>query len=95
MNLTKFGTTQVTYVLTAGASTTATSTAITSHKIRVATTSAVYFNMGTSGVTATTSDLILPANAVEYFTVEQSQGDVYVAVLQVTATGQVSITQVA
>lgn len=94
MNLTKFGTTQVTQVLAAGAATTATATAITSHKIRVATTTAVYLNIGTNSVTATTSDLVLPANAVEYFTIELSQGDVYVAVLQVTTAGVVSITQV-
>jgi hypothetical protein len=94
MNLTKFGATQVSQVLTAGASSTATGSPITSFKIRVATTAAVYFNMGASSVTATTSNLIIPANAVEYFTVEHAQGDVYVAVLQVTTAGQVSITQV-
>lgn len=102
MNLTKVlnssgvsGGTQNTQVLTAGASSTATTTAITARKIRIATTAAIYVNFGvTSGVVATTSDLIMPAGTVEVFTIEQGVTN-YVAVLQVTTTGQVSITEVA
>lgn len=94
MNLTKVGTTQNTQVLTSGAASVRTTTALTSLKIRIATTAAVYVNFGNNTVVATTSNLILPANAVEYFTVELSQGETYVAVLQVTTSGQVSITQV-
>jgi hypothetical protein len=102
MNLTKVlnssgvsGGTQNTQVLTAGASSTATTTPFTARKIRIATTSAIYVNFGeTSGVTATTSDLIIPASTVEVFTIEQGVNN-FVAVLQVTATGQVSVTEVA
>ena len=94
MNLTKVGTTQVTQVLTAGAASTRTTTPITSLKIRIATTAAVYVNFGNNTVVATATNLIIPANAVEYFTVELAQGETYVAVLEVTTAGQVSITQV-
>jgi hypothetical protein len=97
MNLTKtygYGNSQNTQVLTAGAASTATGTAVTSLKVRIATTAAVYLNFGISTVTATSSNMILPANAVEYFTIDLAQGFTYVAVLEVTAAGQVSITEV-
>jgi hypothetical protein len=93
MNLTKI--TGATQVLTAGASSTATGTPYTTHKIRIATTAAIYVNFGNSSVVATTQNLIIPANSTEVFSIEISQGNTYVAVLQVTTTGQVSITGVA
>jgi hypothetical protein len=89
------GGTQNTQVLTAGASSIATTTPITARKIRIATTSSIYVNFSeSSSVVATTSDLIMPAETVEVFTIEQGVSN-YVAVLQVTTGGQVSITEVA
>lgn len=93
MNLTKI--TGATYVLSAGASSSAIPSAIKTLKIRVATTAAIYLAIGTVGVTASAANLVVPANAVEYFTIEQSSLKTYVAVIQVTTTGQVSITEVA
>ncbi len=92
--VTKVITTAPTQVLTSGASSVK-STAFLSTRVRIATTAAIYINVGPAvSVTATTSNLILPANAVEVFSLEQNSGSNAIAVLQVSATGAVSITPV-
>lgn len=89
------GGTQNTQVLAAGASSTAISTPVTAKHIRIATTAAIYVNFGVgSAPTATTSNLVIPAGFVETFTLEVGLNN-YVAVLQVTTAGVVSITEVA
>lgn len=81
------GTTQV---LTSSGSA-AQSTALTDvTKVRIATTTAVYIAFG-ANPTATTSDLVLPVDAVEQFKITPGHK---VSVLQVTAGGKVSITPV-
>jgi hypothetical protein len=67
------------------------STAFTSvNKVRIAATQAVYIAFA-ANPTATSSDLVLPANGVETFTITPGHK---VAVLQVTSGGIVSITPI-
>ena len=57
--------------------------------IRVATNQDTYINFGTSGVTAAASDILHPAGT-EYYQVPAGAG--YIAYLQVSAAGRISVT---
>jgi hypothetical protein len=61
--------------------------------VRVAVTQNTYVAVGVGNVTATTNSMLVPANTVEFLAVEPSVGNV--AVLQVTAAGVASITELA
>lgn len=57
--------------------------------IRVAVSQDTYINFGGSGVTAAATDILMPAG-VEYFQVPNGSG--YIAYLQVSAAGRISVT---
>ncbi len=58
--------------------------------VRVAVTQDTYINFGASGVTAAASNILLPAGA-EYFQVPEDTG--FIAYLQVTTAGRISVTE--
>ena len=60
------------------------------HKCRVVATSACYIRIGSSP-TATVSDPYLPANVVEYFTINPGE---QVSAIQVSAGGSLSVTEI-
>jgi hypothetical protein len=61
--------------------------------VRVAVTENTYVAVGVGNVTATANSMVIPAGGVEFLAVEPSTGNV--AVLQVSAAGIASITQLA
>ena len=61
--------------------------------VRVAVTQNTYVAVGVGNVTATANSMLMPANTVEFLAVEPGVGNV--AVLQVSASGIASITQLA
>jgi hypothetical protein len=61
--------------------------------VRVAVTENTYVAVGTGNVTATANSMMITAGGVEYLAVEPATGNV--AVLQVSAAGIASITQLA
>ena len=61
--------------------------------VRVAVTQNTYVTVGVGNVTATANSMLMPANTVEFLAVEPGVGNV--AVLQVSASGIASITQLA
>lgn len=79
----------VAYTGTAGTITNA--FAAGTYKVRVAVTSAAYVKVGNSP-TATSSDVYMPADAVEYFTVLPGMK---VSAIQVSAGGTLHVTEVA
>ena len=58
--------------------------------IRVAVTQDTYIAFGASGVTASSSDILVPAGA-EYFQVPADTG--FIAYIQVTAAGRISVSE--
>jgi hypothetical protein len=61
--------------------------------VRVAVTQNTYVAVGVGNVTATANSMLIPANTVEFLAVEPATGNV--AVLQVSASGIASITELA
>lgn len=66
------------------------SSAWTTDKVRFATTTAIHYAVGNSSVTATASDPIIPTNTMHDEFVGVGN---YVAVIQVSASGNVSLTE--
>jgi len=61
--------------------------------VRVAVTENTYVEVGVGNTTATANSLVIPAGGVEFFAVTPATGNV--AVLQVSAAGIASITELA
>ncbi len=78
----------VTYTGTAGVITNAMSAGV--HKCRVVCTTAAYIKIGVSP-TATTSDPYMPADSVEYFTINEGEK---VSAVQVSSNGTLSVAEV-
>jgi hypothetical protein len=58
--------------------------------VRILSTSAAYVKFGATGDSATASDMIVPANVPEYFTISAGQ---FVHALQVSAAGTMDVTE--
>jgi hypothetical protein len=78
------------YLITASGSSQRTS-AITTDKVRIATTTAIHYATGNSSVTASSSNELLPANTIQTRFVGVGN---YFAVIQDSAGGNVTITEV-
>lgn len=76
-----------TYVILAN-NTSQTSSAWTTDKARIATTTAIHYKIGNSAVTAAATDAILPANVVHDEFVGVGN---YIAVIRDTANGNISL----
>jgi len=63
--------------------------------IRVAVQADTYIALGGSSVTATNSSMIIPAGQIEFIAVGTGTGFTYIAFLQVTTSGYISITELA
>jgi hypothetical protein len=63
--------------------------------IRVAVLADTYIALGGSSITATTSSMLIPAGKVELIAVGLGTGSTYIAFLQVSAAGRISITELA
>jgi hypothetical protein len=61
-----------------------------SYAIRLFSTTDCFVKLGPAGTTATTSDMLFPANHVEYFRATPGQ---YVAAIQLTANGTLYVTE--
>jgi hypothetical protein len=94
MNMQYFGTGRlgthqsVAYTGTAGTITTAMSDGV--NKVRVVVTTTAYIKIGSSP-TATTSDVYLPADAAEYFTIRPGEK---VSAIQVASGGTLHVTEI-
>lgn len=79
----------VAYTGTAGTITTAITAGV--RKVRVIVTSAAYIKIGSSP-TATTSDVYMPADGAEYFTISPGEK---VSAIQVSSGGTLHVTEIA
>lgn len=80
-------------IATSGSSQAAGAVSSVTSIVRVAVTENTYVEVGVGNVTATANSMVIPAGGVEFLAVTPSTGNV--AVLQVTAAGIASITQLA
>jgi hypothetical protein len=78
------------YLITASGSSQRTS-AITTDKVRIVTTTAIYYATGNSSVTASSSNELVPANTIQTRFVGVGN---YFAVIQDSVNGNVTITEV-
>jgi hypothetical protein len=85
----RLGTHQVKAYTTSAEIDTAISSGI--NKVRVVVTSAAYIKVGKTPVTATTSDVYMPADSPEYFTINPGEK---VAAVQVSSGGNLHVTEV-
>lgn len=61
------------------------------NKVRVVVTTAAYIKIGKTPVTATTSDVYMPADSPEYFTIRPGEK---VAAVQVSSGGNLHVTEI-
>jgi hypothetical protein len=61
------------------------------NKVRVVVTTAAYIKVGKTPVTATTSDVYMPADSPEYFTIRPGEK---VAAVQVSSGGNLHVTEI-